>query len=178
MINLLPPDIKEEITYSKYNAIVVRYLVIVLGVAALLAGALIGAQFYLGQKTSASTNRLIDTQSKMSQYSSVQKQAKELNARITSIQTIQNSQTRFSELLSNLAAATPQGVALTGIALTNDKTKPVRVQAQAVDYRSALAFRDSIVNSPAFTAADAESITQGDPYSISLTFTFNPKATK
>lgn len=178
MINLLPPDFKEQVAYSKRNALLVRYVILVVIVAAALSGGLVAARYYLDAQITASDVRLAARQKEIQPYKGVEAQAKIVNGRLAAVQDIQKSQTHFSLLLSDLAKATPQGVQLTGISLTGDDKKPVRVQAKAVDYKTALSFRDSIVQSPRIGAADIESITQNGMYTISVAFAFNPGRAK
>lgn len=178
MINLLPPEFKEQAVYSRRNAVMVRYLALVVILAIALSGALLAARYYLDKQITASDNRLADKQKTIQHYSGIETQAKSINARVKAIEDIQKSQTHFSLLLSDLAKVTPRGVQIIGISLTGDDKKPVRVQARAVDYKTALSFRDSIALSPRISAADIESVTQSELFVVSVAFAFNPGQAK
>ncbi len=183
MINLLPPTIKQEIIYSKRNKVLLRYTYISVGVMLVLAGALVGARFALNQQISAADKRLADKQITIDSRKSLEADAKKLNARLTSIQTIQKNQAKFSVLLSDLAQYMPTGTAISSISLTGEDKKPVKLTVTAVDYKTALGFRDSIAKSKRISAADIEDI-RGVPvglkstYTVTLSFLFNPGSAK
>jgi Tfp pilus assembly protein PilN len=180
MINLLPPQIKEQIGFSKRNRTLLNYVVVVGILELILAGGFVGARIYLNQRTSAATEANQGTSQEIAKFKDLQTQSKSVNDRLVSVQKIQQTQSKFSQLLSDLAAATPRGVALSSIALTGDDKKPVRVTATAVDYKTALSFRDSIAQSPRISAADIESFSTGDKgqQQITITFAFKPGSAK
>ena len=183
MINLLPPDIKSEITYSKRNALLMRYVKGTVAISLLLAGALLGGRLLLNQQVKEVDARMADKQTQIASYSKVEKDAKKLNERLTSIAGIQKSQSKFSVLLSDLAQDMPQGTSITSIILTGDDKKPVRLIVHAQDYKTALGFRDSIVRSKRISAADIENIQAiqengQNLYQVTVSFTFNPGAAR
>lgn len=182
MINLLPPAIKTDLRYSRYNAMMVRYVIAGIVLTLLLGATFVGARIYLANELKTINGEVAESNLKIAGFSTVQKQAAEVNSRAKSIQTIQLTQARFSLLLSDLAQATPQGVTINQIILTGDDKKPVRVSATAKNYESAVAFREGISHSPRISAADIESIQDADSNSagnnsektVTVTFAFNP----
>jgi Tfp pilus assembly protein PilN len=183
MINLLPPNFKQEVRFSKRNAILRHYLILTFGVTIVLAGALLAARYYLNTQISAVNARLADKQIQIDSHKDLEAKAKKLNARLASIQTIQKGQAKFSVLLSDLAVDMPQGTAITSLSLTGDDKKPVKLTVQAVDYKTALGFRDSITKNKRISAADIEDI-HGAPsgnrtvYTVTVSFLFNPGAAR
>lgn len=177
MINLLPPGMKSELRYSRYNATLIRYLKLAVVVALGLAAMLYGGRWYLSQQTQAVEQRVAAKQETIKTYKETETKGLALNKRLTSIQTIQKSQAKFSVLLSDLAEYMPQGSSISTITLTGDDKKPVRLTIKAVDYKTALAFRDSITKSSRVSAADIEDIKK-DPesnmFNVTVTFSFNP----
>lgn len=177
MINLLPPVFKSELRYSRYNALLIRYLKLVILVALSLAAMLYGGRWYLSQQTQAVEQRIAEKQKTIAEYKETETKGSALNQRLASIQTIQKSQSKFSVLLSDLAEYMPQGTSISTITLTGDDKKPVRLTIKAADYKTALAFRDSITKSSRVSAADIEDIKK-DPesnvFNLTVTFSFNP----
>lgn len=174
MINLLPPDINKQIKFGRRNAVLMRYLTLAVVVAVILAAEFIGGQIYVAQRIKAAEDEVANKNVSLAQYADVEKKVQAVNSRVTSIQAIQKSQSKFSLLLADLAAATPKGVAITSISLTGDDKKPVRVSATATDYATALSFRDSIAKSPRISAADIESISNSDKLkTVTVSFTFS-----
>ncbi|TAK89202.1 hypothetical protein EPO04_03845 [Patescibacteria group bacterium] len=177
MINLLPPAFKSELRYSRYNASLLRYLKLTILVCLGLAAMLYGGRWYLGQQTAAVEQRVAQKQDSIKKYKEVETKGAALNQRLNSIQTIQKSQAKFSVLLTDLAQYMPQGSSISTITLTGDDKKPVRLTVKAADYKTALAFRDSITKSSRVSAADIESIkkdTESNFYVVTVTFSFNP----
>lgn len=175
MINLLPPDIKSQIKFGRRNAALLRYLMLAAALAVVLAAEFALGQIYVNNQIKKAESELAAKNASIAKYRDLEAKAQTVNSRIISIQAIQGSQAKFSLLLDDLAAATPQGVAITSISLTGDDKKPVRVSATALDYKTALSFRDSIAKSPRISAADIESIQQTDRFkTVTVAFAFHP----
>jgi Tfp pilus assembly protein PilN len=178
MINLLPPDLKEQIAYSQRNALMRRYILLSTTVWLILAGALVASGYYLNNQIKTAQQQVSAKQQQIASYSQLQTTAAGLTSRLAAIQSIQKNQAKFSALLSNLAQSMPQGTAITSITLTGNASQPVQLTVSAVNYQTALGFRDSLTKSKLISAADIESITPQTsgpaPYTVTVTFTFNP----
>jgi Tfp pilus assembly protein PilN len=185
VINLLPPALKEEIAYSKRNRVLRSYLILTMSLVVVLAGALMGGRWYLNQQINATQLRIADKRrtTETPQYKDLQANAKKINDRLTAIQTIQKTQSKFSVLLNDLAQNMPQGAGISSLTLTGDDKHPVRMVVSAIDYQTASSVRDSITKSKRISAADIESIQgPGDSttknYQVTLSFAFNPGAAR
>lgn len=159
MINVLPPEIKQQIIFAKRNAILLNYLV-ALGIV----GAIITASFVYGEAAVAGRMGRVKadlaiTQSRLGEHSGVETKAKTLSERLTAIKKIQSEQTNFSSLLYDLGNLTPKGVFMSGIDLTGESTKPISINATANSYELAVAFKERLVNSVRFQDVDIISIT-------------------
>ncbi len=175
MINLLPPELKTQITYSHYNRTLLRLIATALAVMLLLAGSLAGGYYYLHLQTTHAREELRDKQAQVENYKELQAKTKVINARLASIRAIQKDQAKFSVLLNDLAQYMPQGTAITSITLTGDDKQPIRLTVKAVDYKVALSFRDSIARSKRISAADIESVKATNPgYAVVVAFAFSP----
>ena len=175
MINLLPPEIKSQITYSHHNRTLRNFLFLGLLLAAVLAGSLVAATYYLNQDVKRIEGELSVKRKQIATYKKLQLDAKAAAARLASIETIQKNQAKFSILLADLAKYMPQGTAISNIVLTGDDKQPVRLTVKAADYKTALSFRESIAKSPRISAADIENIKrQNDTYSVVVVFAFKP----
>ena len=181
MINLLPPTIKQEIRFSKRNARLVGYLKLTTFLVVILAGSLFTGRWYLDQQAAAADKAVTETEAESAKYKQLQDDAKSLNSRLTAIQAIQKSQAKFSILLGDLAQTMPQGTAISSIVLTGDDKKPVKLTVKALDYKTAIGFRDNITKSKRISAADIDQIQLDQPqpgqpqfYTVTVTFSFNP----
>lgn len=177
MINLLPGDVKEQVVYSKRNKELVRYLWLTI-LTVLVCGGLLGYAYWsVTAQTSAANKLLAARQAEVSKYKSLEKDAKEVNARITAIKTIQANQSHFSLLLEDLAKVTPTSVVISGISLTGDDKKPVRISATTSVFSSIASFRDALEQkAPRISGADIETIGRDEKgnYSFGISIGFKP----
>jgi Tfp pilus assembly protein PilN len=159
MINLLPPDIKKQMRYAKYNRTALAYLQLTVIVLVVLALIFVGTIFYVNLQTTQVAKNVQARQADLASTVELQKQLQDASDRLTAIKTLETSQTRFSVLLSDLAKYLPQGVSLEGITLTGDDKKPLSIAVVGTSYDSILAFRNAILLSPRIAGADLVSIT-------------------
>ena len=159
MINLLPPDVKTQIRYAKYNRMAVGYIKLIVGVVVIIAVIFGGSIYYVNSETDHIAQGVRDRQAELASSLVFQKQAKEASDRLLAIKSLAASQTRFSVLLNDLAQYLPQGVALEGITLTGDDKKPLSITVSGSSYDSILAFRNAVLLSPRISGADLVSIT-------------------
>jgi Tfp pilus assembly protein PilN len=182
MINLLPPDLKEQIRYAKLNRLVLRYLRVTVVVVVVLGGMFAGAYYLISNQSKAIS---ADVSTKETSINSQKKvlipKAQDASERLNAIKYIQDTQTRFSLLISDLVKVLPQGVRLESVNLTGDDKAPVALSVTADTYDEVLALRNSLVTSPRIANADLVTI-QGDPTKTSWTGTlvlsFNPGKAK
>lgn len=179
MINLLPPAIKEQITYSKRNRIVMHYFWIVGLTVMLLAVVFASTLYYLNKKLEAAKADKAAKLSEISTYKGLQDSVVNLNSRISTIKKIQSGQAKFSGLLADLAKSMPSGAALTTITLTGDDKKPVSVSALADSYKTAVGLRDTLAASSRIMAADIQSVSNTkDGYRVEILLSFKPGLAK
>ncbi|MBW4060987.1 PilN domain-containing protein [Candidatus Saccharibacteria bacterium] len=179
MINLMPPTAKEQLRYAKYNRSALRYLQLVVVVVVIIAAIFATAIMYLDRQVVSVTTDLTSKQQTIAGFSNDKLTAANAAARVNAIKTIEGGQTRFSQLLYDLAAVLPKGISLTGIALTGDSSKPVVVSINGSTYNEILAFHDAIVTSPRISGADLQSITSTSTgYQANVVLGFNPGEAK
>jgi Tfp pilus assembly protein PilN len=160
VINLLPPPLKEQLRYARYNQLALRYLRLLIALVVVLAGIFGASIYFLHQQSVLITKDVASKQADINQYASTVKQAKDVADRLTAIKTIQASQTKFSLLLDDLAKVLPKGVSIDSITLTGDDKKPVRVSVTGSSYDSMLAFREALAGSPRISGVDLENVNQ------------------
>ena len=175
MINLLSPDIKQQIRFAKLNRGMLGYLRLTVVVLVVLAG-IFGATIYFVSAQADQVAR--DVASKQQQIAAQAprlKLARDAADRLTAIKTISAGQTRFSLLLADLAKVLPKGVAIDSITLTGDDKKPVRITILATTYNSVLVFREALASSSRISGVDLESITdQAGSFQASVVIAFKP----
>ena len=179
MINLLPPDIKVQIRYAKYNRLVLGYIRLLVGVVVMLGGIFAGTIFYVNREAAQVAQDVQARQAELATKLVFQKQAQEISDRLEAIKALDASQTRFSVLLNDLSKYLPQGVSLEGITLTGDDKKPLSISVIGNSYDSVLAFRNAILLSPRISGADLVSISNGAAgFTGSVVIAFKPGMAK
>jgi Tfp pilus assembly protein PilN len=180
VINLLPPDLKDQIRYAKLNRLVLRYLRVVVVVVVVLAGIFAGAFYLLDQQTAVVTADVADKQKTIAGFNtSFLPAAKNASDRLNAIKYVQATQTRFSAVVADIAKVVPQGVSIDSMTLTGDDKTPVTIAVTAQSYSQALAFRNALITSPRIAGADLESISaSGSTYQTSVVVAFKPGQAK
>jgi len=180
MINLLPPDQKEQIRYAKLNRLAMRYVRVVIAVIVVL-GVIFGGAFYeLDRQTSDVTKDVSEKQATIAALNKTfTPKAKDASDRLTAIKYVQATQTRFSALIADIAKVIPNGVSIDSINLTGDDHVPVRIAVTAQSYNAALSLRNALITSPRIAGADLESISSsGGEYKTTVVVAFKPGQAK
>ena len=179
MINLLPPDIKTQMRYSRYNRTALGYVKLATLVIVVLSGIFVGTIFYVNRETTAIEASVQERQAELDTKLVFQKQALNISDRLKAIKALDSSQTRFSVLLDDLAKYLPQGVSLEGITLTGDDKKPLSIAISGNTYDSILAFRNAVLLSSRIAGADLVSITNSATgFSGNVVIAFKPGQAK
>ena len=181
MINLLPPQLKEDIRFAKQNSWLIGYVKVLVLVAIVLAGIFVGTHIYLQKQLDDVNAQVAEKQATISKYSKVEKQAAAANERLEAIKKVSDQRTHFAELLDAISAVLPKGVVLTQLSLTGDVAHPVAIDYQADSYQTAVAVRDALLLSPKIQAADITGINKDPNKSLftgHIVIAFAPGATK
>ena len=138
MINLLPPDIKENYRFARRNRILARW-VTAASLCLLGAGLLLGGGYlYLNQSIKTTQNQITDTANELeSQHlNSVQQQVTSISNNLKLTVQVLSKEILFSELLKQLASVTPSNVILTNLSITQAQGS-VDIVAQTANYDAA-----------------------------------------
>jgi cytoskeletal protein RodZ len=183
MINLLPTELKEQMRYAKLNRLVLRYVRVTIAVVVVLGGIFAWALLQVQNQISG-----VDTSvaQKQQTFNALQKsvlpKAQDASDRLAAIKYVQDTQTRFSLLISDIAKVVPAGVSLDSLTLTGNDKQSVRIAISADTYDEVLAFRNAIIISPRISGADIESIVpkgnSGYNFAGSVVVGFNPGLAK
>lgn len=171
MINLLPPDLKEQIKYAKFNRTVVRYVKLTIAVAVVLGGILAGSFYYLNLESAAAQNNVASKQATIAQYKvTILPKATDASNRLNAIAYAQTAQTHFSKVLNDLSLVMPQGVSMNTIALTGNAAASVTITVDSQTYDEILALRNALITSPRVASCDINSITAMSPSQYGYNF--------
>jgi Tfp pilus assembly protein PilN len=139
MINLLPPEHAISIRYGRQNAMLRRWLILMLVAIAGLIVLLGFGYAYLAQQTRSLNNDIVDSQQllKDQKLTQVEKQAQEISNNIKTINQVLGQEIRFSDLIQAIGKIVPPGSVLGSLSLSKvDGALDLTISSK--DYNSAL----------------------------------------
>jgi Tfp pilus assembly protein PilN len=162
MINLLPPELKEQYVYGRRNTTLRRWTVAMmfsfLGVVVLTFAGLFLMQnsIHKYQDQVAGTKGQLDSQ----RLEETRSQAKEISGNIKLAVDVLSREVLFSKLLQQIATVIPPNTSLTDLNITQT-TGAIEVKAVAGDYTSATQLQINLKDpkNRIFSKADIQSIT-------------------
>jgi Tfp pilus assembly protein PilN len=163
-LNLLPPEIKQEINYSKKNAKLVKYLGISLSAfLIILALFVVLAMAVNNEKTMAETQKA-SAQEIIEQNKEIEINANDLSERLKLIKKLKNGRTDWNAIFRSLADNTPTGVQLDSISFTLKEKTRAKITGFARSDRDIVLFKDLVNASEYFDYVDIENISEAsDP---------------
>ncbi len=162
MINLLPPEYKQDIIYGRRNAQLVRWTVSALISLFVTIALFSGGYFLLKQSAKAESKNAATAQAELQELKldETQKQVEELSSNMKLTIQVLSKEVLFSELLKQLGASVPANVSLSGLQV--DKLQGgLAINANATDVESATQLQLNLQDpkNKIFEKADIESIT-------------------
>lgn len=163
MLNLMPPEAKEDIAYGRRNGKLLTWCFLLLAVVAGMGVMVVFGGMYIDRsKTSlqssiASTNTTIQTE----KLDDVQKDYQDLSDGVKLIVQILQKEIRYSKLLQQIGSVIPAKTALTSIVLSNKIDNALDLQARASSYDTATQIQINLQDpkNKLFEKVDTNSIT-------------------
>lgn len=163
MINLLPPEVKSEHRYGRYNKVIFIYSIsaIIIGIFSM---AIMMFNLQLIHADEIKVNKEIDTNKKAAeQLDKGQKSIETVAGQLSTIQTLYEGEVKFSELIPKIASILPDGVVLNNLTLTGGSFEPLQLEVDMKSQDLAAVLQQNLINSELFEAADVVSITSKGP---------------
>jgi len=138
MINLLPPDVKQNIAYARHNTKLLRWSVaLLIGIAGVGIVVIFGL-FYMHQSINAYATQRQRTQDelKVQKLDETQKQVEDLSSSLKLVVQVLSREVLFSQLLKQIGAAMPAKSSLTGLQISKTQGG-IDLTAVAADYNTA-----------------------------------------
>lgn len=138
MINLLPPDVKESITYARRNTYLMHWSVTLAVGLFVVASIALAGHLYISQAIKTNSQQLADAQAqlKLQKVEDTQKRVEEISNSLKLVVQVLNKEVLFSKLLRQIGSVMPQNTVLTNLSI-NKLQGGIDLQAGAVDYNSA-----------------------------------------
>jgi Tfp pilus assembly protein PilN len=160
MINLLPPNERAQLRAARANTLLLRYNIIMVGVAIFMVLALATVYFYLSSAKAHADSVVADNNTRVSSYSQVSTQADAFRSSLANAKSILDKEIFYSKTILLLAHQLPSGVVIDtlNLAPTTFGT-PTTLALRAKDRMAVLAAKDSLQKSPLFTDVHLISVT-------------------
>lgn len=138
MINLLPSDQKDEITYAKKNTTLLHWAVWLLLAIFVAIGIILAGNLYIDQSTASYSKRVAESQAELEtkELGDAQKRITDLSNNVALIEKVLSRNILFSKLLKQAGSVMPDGTILLNLELSQIKGG-IDLSAGAKDYNSA-----------------------------------------
>ncbi len=183
MINLLPPEQKNEYRAARINAVLRGYLFLTLS-AMIVIGAIFGGALYLNMLNKENYEQMLaDNHKKLTDLSEVREKTATFNRNIADARKVFNTQISLSDAMVKIAETMPRGAILTGLALdTQSTSRPLSLTARVDSFSKAGVLEANFKTSSYFKQVTVASVTNAAgsgsdnryPYTVSLTVLLDP----
>lgn len=183
-INLLPPELKQEIDQAKKNAKSLSLFAKTTLLVGLVALITLGTYFALSITLKNTTDTLKTNQTSIEKYGSLEEKAKKTAERINTIKAIDARTYKWSGVVEEIQKIIPSGVYLTEIKMDATPKGRNQLSGNAVDKKAVASLRDAMEASAKFEYVDIESsntITDNNKREVekfTLTFSLSKEALK
>jgi len=138
MINLMPPERKSAILYSRRNSVLLRWItgvsIAAIGLVFLTGGGL----FYLRQDSKTLQKNIDDTKVRLSAEKEAEtlKRVEEISGNIKLVVDVLSDEVLFSKLLQQIGLVMPSGTVLQDLELTSDLQGGLTLRIGASSYQT------------------------------------------
>jgi len=162
MINLLPPELKQEYHYARRNTLLRRWIALfgcgLMGLALITAGGV----WYLQQTAKTYTSQAAAMEETLNgqKQSDIEKQVTDISNNLKLSVQVLSQEVLFSQLFKQLAVITPSNATLSNLSITQ-LTGGVDITAKTTDYTAATQLQLNMADpsNKIFSKADIVSIT-------------------
>jgi Tfp pilus assembly protein PilN len=116
IVNLLPPQLRETQVYAKRNRLIVDSGIRLGAACAIVIAALALQSFILGRSITSTEASVSSQKQTLTAYADLEREASSAEKRLRQLATLRAGHLHWETFLDELAARTPAGVYLTGIA--------------------------------------------------------------
>lgn len=176
MINLLPTESKRQLRAARNNALLVRYIIVVI-IAGLFANFILVGSYTLLTRTKESQDSLIEAStSKAQAYSQTQTEINRLSVTLSGARTLLDQQVMYSHVLRNIGSSLTSGTIVDKIDLSskNFVDTPLTLKVNGKDNQSIAQLRTNLSSVAYFSNVTIDNISEtggvvGYPVSATLT---------
>jgi Tfp pilus assembly protein PilN len=158
-VNLLPPDIKEEIAQTKKNGQIVKVfwkLIFLILIYLLLSG---GFYYWFSLEQNKTANELAKKEEEIKKYGILEQEAKNIADRLNTIKQIQSNTFVWSGTIDEIMTVVPTGVSLKSVKIDSVNKNRNQITGDANTKTEVASLRDSLEKSNKFQYVDIEAST-------------------
>lgn len=165
MINLLPPQYKEDLTLARRSTILRKWIIASLIALVILIGIIAGGYLYLQRAINSQSNVLAAGQQSLQnqKIAETQKEIEELSNNTKLVVDVLSREILFSKLLRQIGSALPSNTTLEALQIS-DVQGGIQLNAEALDFNAATQLQVNLQDpkNGVFEKADINNITCGD----------------
>lgn len=139
MINLMPADAKQAISYARLNSRLVKWTISCLIIIAIMAATVFVGGLYIDRTKSALSTSIEETKTTIAtqKLDQTKQEADSISAGVKLIVQVLSKEVQFSKLLQQIGKLMPTGATLGDVQLSNKVSGALDMTANALDYQSA-----------------------------------------
>ncbi len=139
MINLMPTDAKQAISYARLNSRLAKWTISCLVIIAVMAATVFVGGLYIDRTKNSLTTSIEETKQTIAtqKLDQTKQEADSISAGVKLIVQVLSKEVQFSKLLQQLGKLMPTGATLGDIQLSNKVSGALVLTANALDYQSA-----------------------------------------
>lgn len=161
MINLLPPDLKEQYVYGRRNVILRRWAIAMTSGLAGVILVTLGGLLVMQKSINSYTAQVATTQATLTEQDleGTRQTAKDITSSLKLAVDVLSHEILFSQLLTQIAKVIPPNTSLTDLSISADQTA-IDIKAISADYTSATQIQVNLQDptNRIFNKADIQSI--------------------
>lgn len=187
MINLLPPNERDQLRAARANTLLLRYNIVMVGVLIFMALALATVYFYLSAAKAHADSVVADNNARVSSYSQVNAQADAFRTSLSNAKGVLDKEISYSKTLLAISHQLPPGVVMDTLSLDAATFGvPTTLALRAKGHAEGLAAKESFQKSPLFTDVHLISLSNSGatgsgssyPWTVNLSVTMSKDAAK
>lgn len=139
MINLLPPEVKQNIIFARRNTSLRSWLIAILAGVLCVGIVVSSGQLYLRYTTNIYAKQLAAGQEQLrsQKLEDTQKEIQDVSTNLKLVVQVLSRAVLFSRLLGQIGSAIPSGAVLTNLSISNKVQGGIDLSFSATDYQTA-----------------------------------------
>lgn len=165
IINLLPPNVKQDIIYARRNTSLRTWAYVILACSILVCGVVAVGYMYLQSSVDNYSKQVAQSKQSLSdqKLEETEQQIETVSANLKLVVQVLSRAVLFSKLLEQVGSAIPPGTVLTNLSISNKVQGGIDLTFAATDYQTATQVQVNLsdANNKIFEKADIVSIQCG-----------------